>query len=407
MRTLTRHLNDAALVSVALLISAHAALSATALGDYPGDARPALDALLHGNLHAFGQARPAMGDLSLLVRAPFAAIAYLGHPTELNVYRWGALPCLISVAVLGLWLARIARDRGTGALGQWAIVLVSLLNPLVSSSIGLGHPEELLTASLCVGALIAALQSRSLLSAVLLGLALACKQWSVVAILPVLLVLERDRMRALVGALALAGLVTLPEVLAAPASYLHNQLALAHSHVRVPSVWSWLWPLAPNVTKHVTVEGATVQITAHRVPLALSRSVHSLTVLTDVLVAAIVARTRGLPLRGDDAFALMTLVLLLRCTLDSETMPYYYAPLFLTLLAWDAMRGERIPIRALAVAALSYVLFDRLTPSVIGGSSSLLYGGLTIAGLILLVRTLTRRSSASSRRLAPRLTVPA
>jgi hypothetical protein len=157
----------------------------------------------------------------------------------------------------------------------------------------------------------------------------------------------------------------------------------------------------------VTVEGATVQITAHRVPLALSRSVHSLTVLTDVLVAAIVARTRGLPLRGDDAFALMTLVLLLRCTLDSETMPYYYAPLFLTLLAWDAMRGERIPIRALAVAALSYVLFDRLTPSVIGGSSSLLYGGLTIAGLILLVRTLTRRSSASSRRLAPRLTVPA
>ena len=85
MNSRARHFNDAALIVLALLISAHAALSAATLGDYPNDAGPALAALLHGDLHAFANATPAMGDVSLLVRAPFAAIAYLGHPTPLQV----------------------------------------------------------------------------------------------------------------------------------------------------------------------------------------------------------------------------------------------------------------------------------------------------------------------------------
>jgi hypothetical protein len=124
VRTLTGQLNNAALAVVALLISAHEAFSVTSVGDYPGDAGAAVAALIHGNLHALAQAHPAMGDLSLLLRAPFAALAYIGRPTELSVYRWGVVPCVISVAVLGLWLAGIARARGTGMVGQWAIVLV-------------------------------------------------------------------------------------------------------------------------------------------------------------------------------------------------------------------------------------------------------------------------------------------
>jgi hypothetical protein len=400
--TRTRRLNDAALILVALLISVRAALTNAEVGDYPVDARPAIEDLLHGRWHAFGAAHPAMGVLSLLVRAPFAAIAYLGHPSELNIYRWGAVPCVLSVAVLALWLARIARRRGTGVVGQWAIVLVAILNPLVTDSLSLGHPEELLTASLCVGALVAATERRSLLSAVLLGLALACKQWSVVVILPVLFAIERHRLRAFAEALGLAILVTLPEMLVAPGTFLHNQISLAHSQQTTPSVWSWMWPLAPNVSKHVVVEGHTVTVVAHRVPLSIGHAVHAVMVFTDFLVAAIVARVRGLPLRTNDAFALMTLVLLLRCTLDGQSNVYYHAPLFLSLLAWDAVRGERLPIRGLATAGIAYLLFDRLIPADIGAASSFIYAGVTITGVILLVRTLARRPAARPQPVAPR-----
>ena len=51
---------------------------------------------------------------------------------------------------------------------------------------------------------------------------------------------------------------------------------------------------------------------------------------------------------------------LLRCTVDTETMTYYHAPLFASLVAWDALRGERLPLRGLAAVGVSYVVFDRL-----------------------------------------------
>jgi hypothetical protein len=398
MNALGEQLKRPALVLVALVLSAHAALSATTLGDYPDDGGPALAALLHGDLHAFGQAHPAMGALSLLVRAPFAAIAYIGHPSVENIYRWGVLPCVMSVGVLALWLTELARRQGTGALGQWTILLVALLNPLITSAVSLGHPEELMTAALCIGALVAAFERRQLLSIVLLGLALACKQWTVVAILPVLLVLERGRLRALAGSLAVAVVVTLPEFLGSPASYLHNQIFLAQEQGPAPASLSWWWLLVPSVTKHVFVEGRTVAFTGHRLSRALVHLVHPLMIATDLLLAAIVARVARLPLRRDQAFALMGVVLLLRCAMDTETMPYYHMALFLDLLAWDALSGVRIPTRALAAAGLSYLLFDRLTPSAIGTApSSLLYGGSAVIVLILLGWALVGGRSAAPR----------
>ncbi|HUA75030.1 MAG TPA: glycosyltransferase 87 family protein [Solirubrobacteraceae bacterium] len=402
MALVRRHLNDGALALAALLLSLRAALSAASLGDYPGDAGPPIGDLVHGNLHAFALARPAMGDLSLLVRLPFAGLASLAHAGELTSYRWGAVPCVLSVAALALWLARIAARRGAGLVAQWAIVLLALLNPLVSSALDLGHPEELLTASLCVGALVAAIERKALLSTVLLGLALACKQWSVVAVLPVLFALDGARLKALLGALATALLVTLPAIAGAPSSFLHNQLDLAQSLHRSPTIWSWLWPPAPDSTRHVLVEGNSVAVSGHRLPAGLARAVHPLLIAVDLLVAAVVACVRRLPLRRDDAFALMALVLLLRCTLDTETMPYYLAGLLLDLLAWDALRGERLPVRALAGAAVAYVLCDRvwaLSPSV----CSFLYGACTLIAALLFAGVLAGRRARRPRPVGLRL----
>jgi hypothetical protein len=404
MRLLRQHLDDIALVALALVLSVRAAFSVTTLGDYSGDGGPALAALLKGNLHAFGQARPEMGDLSLLVRAPFAALAYLGHPTELSIYRWGVLPCVVSVAILGLWLARTARSRGVGPIGQLLIVALTVLNPLTSSAISLGHPEELLTASLCIGALVAALKQRTVLTMVLLGLALACKQWSVVAILPILFTLERGRIRTLLGAAALAAVVTVPELVSSPATYLRIQMSLALHHRSESSAWSWWWPFAPNGTRYVLVEGREVPVTLHRLPVALVESLHSLIIALDAVIAVIVARVRGLQLRRDDAFALMAVVMLLRCALDTETMPYYHAALFMDLLAWDAFTAERLPLRALSGAALSWVLFDRLTPSFLGvAPSSILYGVSAAIVLVLLLRTFLTTSAPTRQRIVGRL----
>jgi hypothetical protein len=148
-----------------------------------------------------------------------------------------------------------------------------------------------------------------------------------------------------------------------------------------------------------------VAFSYHRLPPAIAYSLHSLIIALDVLVALLVVRVRRLPLRRDDAFALMAIVMLLRCTLDTETMPYFHAALLLDLLAWDALDGERLPLRALAGAAVSFLLFDRLSGPGLVASSSLLYGASTLLALILFVRTLAGRSSASARPL--QLSLPA
>jgi Glycosyltransferase family 87 len=395
-------LNKAALVVVALAISVHAALSVATLGDYAGDAGPALAALLHGDVHAFGHAHPAMGDVSLLARAPFAAIAYLGAPTTLNIYRWGSLPCVLSVAALALVLAGIARRRGGGPLSEWAIVLVSLINPMVASAIALGHPEELMTASLCIGALVAALEDRAVAAAVLLGLALACKQWALIAIAPVLLALGRERLRALLGALALALLVTLPEALASPAAFLANQLSLAHHASRHPPAQSWLWPLASRTVLHIRLSTTTVPVTVYSLPNAVAQSAHAVMILVNLALAGVVACVRRIPLRRDEAFALMSATLLIRSSLEVSAT-YYYTAFLLGLVAWDALRGERLPIRSLTATVAAYVLLDRMStaPGTLD-AASVLCALCTISAMALFARTLFARRGSSTRGLDSR-----
>ena len=67
-----------------------------------------------------------------------------------------------------------------------------------------GHPEELLGGVLCVAAALAALGRRPVAAGLLLGLAVANKPWAVLAVVPVLLVLDRGHLRALAAAGAAA-----------------------------------------------------------------------------------------------------------------------------------------------------------------------------------------------------------
>ena len=192
--------------------------------------------------------------------------------------------------------------------------------------------------------------------------------------------------------------MTLPEFVGSPATYLSNQMSLASHHRAESSALSWWWPLAPKVTRSVLIGGARVPVTLHRLPLQLVGSLHALIITLDAAIVMIVARVRGLPLRPNDAFALTAVAFLLRCALDTQTMPYYHAPLFLDLLAWDAFTAERLPLRALGGALLSWVLFERLTPGLIGVAPlSILYGVSAAIVLALLLRTFTTTSHPSRR----------
>lgn len=151
----------AALVAVAAL--AWLGLTGFAWTDYEVEAAPAFAALARGDVTGFLGAAQANGG-SLVLRAPFAvATGWLGGG-ELAVYRAVALPCLLVGAALGVVLARRSPRHA------WLVLALAAANPVTLRALEIGHPEELLSGVLCVGAVLAAAGPRPLAAGLLLGL---------------------------------------------------------------------------------------------------------------------------------------------------------------------------------------------------------------------------------------------
>ena len=337
-----------------LLVAASAwiAFASTTLGDYPADAGPPLDALLRWDLSAFLAAQADMGPVSILLRAPFAALG----GDELSVYRWGSLPCVLAAGLLGLYLARLAGRRGAGTLAQAALVAVCLFNPLTFAALELGHPEEILTAALAVGAVAVASQGHTVRATLLLGLAIASKQWAVIAILPVLMALPSSRIRVALGAAGISLALLLPAVLADSGGFLETQRSLA-IETQYIGHWSAWYPTAIPTTHVVAATGMTTD--TYRASGLLAGASHPLIVLLAMLVPLAVAlRRRSFGLTGSEAMAMLALLVLLRCALDPVNNLYYHEPLLLALAGWDATSRRGLPVRALG-AALVFELLSR------------------------------------------------
>ena len=180
--------------------------------DYELEAAPALDALVRGWWVEFLELCPAYGG-SLILRAPFALGADALGGGDVAVFRAVGMPCLLAGSALGVVLAGslLARRAGRGTVA--AVVLLCAANPITLRALDIGHPEELLGAALCAGAVLAGVRDRPALAGVLLGLALANKAWAVLAVGPVLLALPSGRWRALGIAGAIAGVIMLPLLL--------------------------------------------------------------------------------------------------------------------------------------------------------------------------------------------------
>lgn len=342
-----RRLATALGVLAVLVLSLRASVGMEPGLDYFSDASAAIDALARGDLDGFFASQPLMGSFSLVLRAPFVAAVFDGNLE--TVYFAGALPCLFATVILGLALARLAAEHGQSAPVQGLIAGLAVINPITFRALHWGHPEELLGAALCVGAVLAALRERELLAGVLLGLAIATKQWALIAVLPTLLAAPRRRIALLTIAGSLVALFYLPGLIANSASFGGATEAAAGQAAGGASTtpWSLWWPLASVADSSFGER--------YMAPAWVGVVSHPLIVLLPIPLAALLWRRRDR--RPDDALLLLALLFLLRCLLDNWSNDYYHAPFFLSLLAWESVRRPGVPYLSLTVAVLLGVSF--------------------------------------------------
>jgi hypothetical protein len=347
-----------ALLLLALALGLKAAFPADLGLDYEYDAGPAIDTLVRGDFQGFADTMPLMGPLSALVRAPFVWLVF--HADVRTVYIVGSLPCIAAVAALVLWLKRLMTEHGRETVAAGAIAAVCLVNLPTLRALHWGHPEELLTGALVVGAAVAALRGRALAAAVLLGLAFATKQWALIALPPVLLAAPAQRGRIAIVSVCVAAAIYAPFALASPdrfSTVLHGagnpqgmaeadgfsaKAGTGETHITAANVW---WPVAEKRDEVREGKRVTSAVVPHWV-VSLS---HGLIVLLAVPLAWLYRR-RG-PRPREDALALLALLLLARCALDPNDFDYYHVPLLLALGAWEGItRPGKAPWATLTAA---------------------------------------------------------
>ena len=336
--------------ALAVFAAAAAALAMGWLGlygfawnDYEIEARPAVEALIHGHVVEFLQLAPAYGG-SLVERAPFALIPGLWGGGELAVYRLLALPCLLAAAALGVWLVADLRARRGPLLTRALALGLCVANPLTLSALELGHPEELLGGVLCVAAVLLALHERPVWAGLLLGLAIANKPWAVLAIGPVLLALPSRRLLCAILAGAVAAAVLAPLTLVGSSGFLAATRATAATSSAIFQPWQAWWFLGHHGPAVHGLFGAVKQ--GYRTaPAWIGSLSHPLIVVLSLPLVALfwwqrresattaAPGTPGRPTgsvagRSADALGLLALLLLMRCFLDTWDVSYCTLPLY-------------------------------------------------------------------------------
>jgi Glycosyltransferase family 87 len=343
--------------------------------DYDEEARPAFDALMHGHVVEFLRLAPAYGG-SLVERAPFALAPSLWGGGELAVYRMVAVPCLLASAVLGVWLVARMRSRASPKLARGVALGLCVANPISLNALEIGHPEEILGAGLCVGALLLASRGRWLWGGLLLGLAIANKEWALLALGPVLLVLPaRRRLPCLASAGAVGAALLAPLILVGSSGFVASTRALASATGEIFQPWQVWWffgapnhvPAASGATRVVPIGAALSTHPQWRLaPAWLSGVTHPLILAIGLGLAGAVwlqrRRRDGTGIASErDGLLLLALVLLLRCLLDDWDVMYYLLPFVFALLAWEiAGPAKRPPVLALSSTALAWLSFQWL-----------------------------------------------
>jgi hypothetical protein len=311
--------------------------------DYFNDAGAAIDALGRGDWTGFFANQPLMGSFSLLVRTPFVLPVFDGSLDA--VYFAGAIPCLLATVALGLTLARLLAEREQPVAVQGLVAGLAVVNPLTFKALHWGHPEDLLAAALCIGAVLAALRDRSLLSGLLLGLAVATKQWAVLAVLPALLATPTRRLPLLAVACGVGAALTIPFAVANLDRF--SGVAEAAAGQAAGGAWTTPWNVWWPISHLMTLPAGGDRWVA---PNWVSTVSHPSILLVALPLATLLWRRADR--RRDDALLLLALLFLLRCLLDNWNNDYYHLPFLLSLLAWETVRRPGVPRLTLLVTVL-------------------------------------------------------
>jgi hypothetical protein len=356
--------------------------------DYELETKPALDALTRGHVLEFFRLAPVYGG-SLLERAPFVLAPDLWGGGALAVYRMAAVPCLLAAVVLGVWLCAQMRARGASPLARAVAVGVCVANPLIVPALEVGHPEELLGGALCVGAVFAAMRDRWLWAGVLLGLAIADKQWALVAAGPVALALSTSRLRALATAVAVAAALMLPFAVVGSGGVTAS-VGTATNTGSTFQPWQIWWFLgAPNHVHGAGPNSRSEPLNAaldtrpgfRLAPGWIEDLAHPLIVLLALPLTLLAWRR---PRREDIPMLLLALLLALRCALDPWDYVYYPIPFILALLSWETIVSRRPPVFSLAACAIAWILFEELIEHVSSDVVSLCFIAVALPSILAL-----------------------
>jgi hypothetical protein len=319
------------------------------------DAGPSIEALSHGDLREFFAEQPPMGSFSLLLRTPPAVASNLADGNDLVVYRSGVFICVLAAGLLAVFLAMSMIRRGR-PWTIWALVAAAIVvNPLTYQAAYWGHPEEVLAAALTVGAVIASGRRRWLLGGLMLGAALATKQWAALAVVPALIAAPAGtRVRLALTAAALAAALTVPMLAADPDRFQAAQemVSSASSYTHTVTATNLWWPFASRSTDEgIDGFGQTTTITQYSLPDDVGRVLHLGVIAVALALSLLYARRRG---RGnpDDVLQLIALLFLLRCVLDPLTFSYHHVPFLIALISFEALRRPVPVLSAVAIGAL-------------------------------------------------------
>lgn len=380
MRRVLRENATCALLAIAgSLITGWLTLYGFGWNDYELEAKPSIDALVHGHLGEFLRLAPVYGG-SLIERGPFALIPGLWGGGALAVYRAMAAPCLLAGALLAVWLLARMRAAGRPRLDRAVVGVLAVANPVTLTAMELGHPEELLGGCLCVFAVLLACAPsvgirRALVVGLVVGLAIANKEWAVVAVGPVLMALPRGRrVIFLISAGAVALAVLAPLALVSSGSFSAGTGALAGGGSAIFQPWQVFWFFGHH---GALVHGALGNAKpGYRVGPSWAGAIgHPLVVLAGLALAvALWVSTRGRRLGTQRALLALALILLARCLLDTWDTLYYPLPFLVALLAWESgTPSGRPPLLSLAASASVWFGFHWLPGRVSPDVQSLLF----------------------------------
>jgi hypothetical protein len=354
-------------------------LLAPVWNDYEVESAPAVRELVTGHLGGFLSLAPVYGG-SLIERAPFALAGSLAGGGETTIYRLLALPCLLAVALLGVWLAARMRAERRPLLSRAVVLGLCVANPIALLALELGHPEELLGACACVAAALLAgarvvSRRRALAVGALLGLAIANKQWALLLAGPVLLALPAGRRATgLLSAAGLAALIEAPLLLGGSGTYASGALAVASSSSAVFQPQQLWWFFGHHGALVHGLFGSAKP--GYRVPPSWANEIsHPLVALGALALALALwlrVRERRLPLRG--ALLAMALTMLGRCLLDTWDTGYYLLAAILALLAYEAHVPSRRPaVLSLTLTVLAWAQFQWLPGRVSPDGQSVIF----------------------------------